>query len=60
MRLMSSLSATNALRLLQTMTVLTEQARQIDPTGKSILIYRNYVKSRNQKYFALSEVKPMA
>src|SRR5258708_26142363 len=26
--------------------------RQIDPTGKSLLIFRNRVKPRNQKYFA--------
>jgi hypothetical protein len=26
--------------------------RQIDPTGKSLLIFRNGVKPRNQKYFA--------
>src|SRR5258707_6978377 len=26
--------------------------RQIDPTGKSLLIFRNLVKPRNQKYFA--------
>ena len=25
--------------------------RQIDPTGKSLLIFRNRVKPRNQKYF---------
>ena len=26
--------------------------RPIDPTGKSLLIFRNRVKPRNQKYFA--------
>jgi hypothetical protein len=26
--------------------------RQINPTGKSLLIFRNRVKPRNQKYFA--------
>jgi len=26
--------------------------RQINPTGKSLLIFRNSVKPRNQKYFA--------
>src|SRR5260370_3569724 len=26
--------------------------RQVDPTGKSLLIFRNRVKPRNQKYFA--------
>jgi len=26
--------------------------RQINPTGKSLLIFRNDVKPRNQKYFA--------
>jgi hypothetical protein len=25
--------------------------RQINPTGKSLLIFRNHVKPRNQKYF---------
>ncbi|MGH6711040.1 MAG: hypothetical protein ACREEK_18960, partial [Bradyrhizobium sp.] len=30
------------------------------PTGKSILIYGNGVKPRNQKYFALSESRSMA
>jgi hypothetical protein len=28
------------------------ELRQIDPTGKSLLIFRNGVKPRNQKYFA--------
>jgi hypothetical protein len=32
-------------------------ARHFDPTGKSILIYRNYVKPQNQKYFCFSELK---
>ena len=31
--------------------------RQIDPTGKSILIFRNHVKPRNKKYFAFTEIK---
>jgi hypothetical protein len=34
------------------------QARQIDPTGKSLLIYGNRVKAKinwNQKYFAFPE-----
>src|SRR6266576_1787537 len=28
------------------------ELRQINPTGKSLLIFRNLVKPRNQKYFA--------
>src|SRR6266853_6808891 len=32
-----------------------EQARQIDPTGKSLLIFRNRVKPQNKKYFAFPE-----
>jgi hypothetical protein len=28
--------------------------RQINPTGKSLLIFRNGVKPRNQKYFCFS------
>jgi hypothetical protein len=34
------------------MTMCGEQAREIDPTGKSLRIFRNRVKPRNQKYFA--------
>src|SRR3979490_591368 len=37
------------------MTKWGEQARQIDPTGKSVPIYGNRVKPRNQKYFAFPE-----
>ena len=32
--------------------IRTFRLRQIDPTGKSLLIFRNRVKPRNQKYFA--------
>jgi hypothetical protein len=38
------------------MAVWSEKARQIDPTGKSFLIYRNRVKPQNKKYFAFSEL----
>ncbi|MGH6712946.1 MAG: hypothetical protein ACREEK_28825 [Bradyrhizobium sp.] len=33
---------------------------QNNPTGKSMLIFGNHVKPRNQKYFALSEGKSVA
>ena len=33
------------------MTMWSEQARQIDPTGKSFRIFRNSVKPPSQKYF---------
>jgi len=32
--------------------IRTIELRQISPTGKSLLIFRNDVKPRNQKYFA--------
>src|SRR5438874_1794973 len=44
----------NASRLSQAMTMWGEQARQIDPTGKSLLIFGNHVKSQELKYFAFS------
>ena len=31
--------------------IRTIELRQINPTGKSLLIFRNHVKPRNQKYF---------
>src|SRR5260370_38290904 len=31
--------------------ILPDGLRQINPTGKSLLIFRNRVKPRNQKYF---------
>src|SRR5258708_20963472 len=34
--------------------------RQIDPTGKSLLIFRNRVKPRNQKYLLLRQPKSHA
>jgi hypothetical protein len=36
------------------MTMWRERARQIDPTDKSLLISRNRVKPKNQKYFAFA------
>jgi hypothetical protein len=32
-----------------------DSPRQIDPSGKSLLIYGNLVKPRNKKYFAFPE-----
>ena len=37
---------------LRSMPMWKVQARQIDPTGKSLLIFGSRVKPRNQKYFA--------
>ena len=37
------------------MTLKGREPRQIDPTGKSIPIYGNRVKPRNEKYFAFPE-----
>src|ERR1700704_4979200 len=34
---------------------MTPNPRQIDPTGKSLRIYRNHVKPQNKKYFAFPE-----
>jgi hypothetical protein len=34
------------------MTKMASRVRPIDPTGKSLLIFRNHVKPKNQKYFA--------
>jgi hypothetical protein len=34
---------------------MTANLRQIDPTGKSLLIFGNRVKPRNKKYFAFPE-----
>ena len=37
------------------MTIGTEQPRQIDPTGKSLLVFGKHVKPQNKKYFAFPE-----
>jgi len=37
------------------LTMWRQQARQIDPTDKSLLVIRNNVKPQNKKYFAFPE-----
>jgi hypothetical protein len=45
------------LRCLARKCNLVTGVRQINPTGKSLLIYGNRVKPQNKKYFAFPEVK---